>query len=64
MKIFTAQCETNVDTATPSYKLLFQADNVTEKEAIEAYFYSKFCCKVNLLFLDKYHDMRVSMSTL
>lgn len=62
--LYCSQCETNLDTAIPSYRLLFQADNVTEKEAIEAYFYSGICYKVNLLFHDKYRDMRMSLSTL
>lgn len=62
--LYCTQCETNLDTAIPSYRLLFQADNVTEEEAIEAYFNSEFCYKVNLLFLDKYHEMRLSMSTM
>lgn len=37
---------------------------MTEKEAIEAYFYGGFSYRVILLFLDKYHDMPMSMSTL
>ena len=62
--LYCFQCGTKQDTAIPSVRLLLSAENVTEKEAIEAYFYSGFSYRVILLFLDKYHDMPMSMSTL
>ena len=62
--LYCFQCGTKLDTAIPSVRLLLSAENVTEKEAIEAYFYSGFSYRVILLFLDKYHDMPMSMSTL
>ena len=62
--LYCFQRGTKLDTAIPSVRLLLSAENVTEKEAIEAYFYSGFSYRVILLFLDKYHDMPMSMSTL
>ena len=62
--LYCCQCGTKVDTTIPSVRLLLSVENVTEKEAIEAYFYSGFSYKVILLFLDKYHDMPMSMSAL
>ena len=62
--LYCFQCGTKLDTAIPSVRLLLSAENVTEKEAIEAYFHSGFSYRVILLFLDKYHDMPMSMSIL
>ena len=48
----------------PSFRLLLSSENVTEKEAIGAYFNSGFSYNVILCFLEKYHDMPMSLSTL
>ena len=62
--MYCSQCGTKLDTAIPSYRLLSSADNITEKEAIEGYFYSGFTYEVILDFPRKYHNMSMSMSTL
>ena len=51
--LYCFQRGTKLDTTIPSVRLLLSAENVTEKEAIEAYFYSGFSYRVILLFLDK-----------
>ena len=48
----------------PSFRLILSADNLSEKEVIEGYFYSGFSHQVILDFLSKYHNISLSMSTL
>ena len=62
--LYCSQCRTKLDIAVPSFRLLLSSENVTEKEAIEAYFNNGFSYNAILCFLDKYHDMSISLSTL
>ena len=62
--LYCSQCGNKLDVAVPSFRLLLSSKNVTEKEAIEAYFNSGFSYNVILCFLEKYHDMPMSLSTL
>ena len=60
--LYCSQCGTKLDIAVTSFRLLLSSENLTEKEAIEAYFNGGFSCNAIFCFLEKYHDM--SMSTL
>ena len=62
--LYCSQCGTKLEIAVPSFQLLLSAENVTEKEAIEAYFNSGFSYNTILCFLEKNHDMSMSLSTL
>ena len=62
--LYCSQCGTKLDIAVPSFQLLLSSENLTEKEAIEAYFNSGFSYNAILCFLEKYHDMSMSLSTL
>ena len=44
--------------------ITLSSENVTEQEAIEAYFNSGFSYNTILCFLEKYHDMLMSLLTL
>ena len=61
--LYCSQCGKKLEIAVPSFRLLLSSENVTEKEAIEAYFNSGFSYVI-LSFLEKYHDMPMSLSTL
>ena len=60
--LYCSQCGTKLEIAVPSFRLLLSSENVTEKEAIEAYFNSGFSYNTILCFLEKYHDMSMSLS--
>ena len=62
--LYCSQCRTKLDIAVPSFRLLLSSENLTEKEAIEPYFNSGFSYNAILCFLEKYHDMSMSLSTL
>ena len=65
--LYCSQCGTKLDIAVPSFRLLLSylsSENLTEKEAIEAYFNSGFSYNAILCFLEEYHDMSMSLSTL
>ena len=62
--LYCSQCGTKLDIAVPSFRLLLSSENLTEKEVIEAYFNSGFSYNTILCFLEKYHDMSMSLSTL
>ena len=47
-----------------SYKQLSSQQDSTEKEPIELYFFSGYEYEVIIEFLGKYHDIRMSLSTL
>jgi hypothetical protein len=61
---YCPKCGIKLDTTLPSYRVLLSNENITEKEAIEGYFYSGFNYDVILNFLSKYHGISMSMSTL
>ena len=61
--LYCSQCGTKLGIAVPSFRLLLSSENVTEREAIEAYFNSGFSYAI-LCFLEKYHDVSMSLSTL
>ena len=58
------QCGIKQDIDQPSYRILLADDGVSEKEAIEAYFYSGFSYEAIINFLSKYNGIVMSMSTL
>ena len=62
--LYCSQCGTKLGIAVPSFRLLLSSENVTEREAIEAYFNSGFSYNAILCFLEKYHDVSMSLSTL
>ena len=62
--LYGSQCGTKLDIAIPSFRLLLSSENLTEKEAIEAYFNSGFSYNAILCFLEKHHDMSMSLSAL
>ena len=62
--LYCSQCGTKLDIAVPSFRLLLTYENLMEKEVIEAYFNSGFSYNSILCFLEKYHDMSMSLSTL
>ena len=62
--LYCSQCGTKLDIAVLSFRILLSSENLTEKEAIEAYFNSGFSYNAILCFLEKYHDMSMSLSTL
>ena len=62
--LYGSQCGTKLDIAIPSFWLLLSSENLTEKEAIQAYFNSGFTYKAILCFLEKHHDMSMSLSAL
>ena len=53
-----------LNNAVPSFRILLSFENVTEKQAIEAYFNSGFNYNVFLCFLRKYDGIQISLSTL
>ena len=62
--LYCSQCGTKLGIAVPSFRLLLSSENVTEREAIDAYFNSGFSYNAILCFLEKYHDVSMSLSTL
>ena len=58
--LYCSQCGIKLEIAVPSFRLLLSSENLTEKEAIEAYFNSGFSYNAFLCFLEKYHDIIVS----
>ena len=50
-----------LDNAVPSFRILLSFENVTEKQAIEAYFNSGFSYNVFLCFLRKYDGIQISL---
>ena len=62
--LYRSQRGTKLDIAVPSFRLLLSSENLTKKEAIEAYFNSGFSYNAILCFLEKYHDRSMSLSTL
>ena len=62
--LYCSQCGIKIDIAVPSFRLLLFSENVTKKEAIEAYFNSGFSYNALLCFLEKYHGRSMSLSTL
>ena len=62
--LYCSQCGIKLDIAVPSFRLLLSSENLTEKEAIEAYFNSGFSYNAILCFLEYCHDMSMSLSTL
>ena len=61
--LYCSQCGIKLDIAVPSFRLLLFSKNVKEKEAIEGYFNSGFSYNAIICFLEKYHDMSMSLST-
>ena len=48
--LYCSQCRTKLDIAVPSFRLLLSSENLTENEAIEAYFNSGFSYNAILCF--------------
>ena len=62
--LYCSLCGTKLGIAVPSFRLLLSSENVTEREAIEAYFNSGFSYNAFFCFLEKYHDTLMSLSRL
>ena len=62
--LYCSLCGTKLGIAVPSFRLLLSSENVTEREAIEAYFNSGFSYNTFFCFLEKYHDTLMSLSRL
>ena len=62
--LYCSQRGIKIDIAVPSFRLLLFSENVTKKEAIEAYFNSGFSYNALFCFLGKYHGISMSLSML